>query len=389
MRQSIIVPPKLENIFINVAEESGLIKALYNPADELYNKDELREAKLKYYAAQKTERQNLFRILMLFDDIILPSVTLNYDYKKIVDTGMFSLYYLEDMCEYNALAKEEHEQYAMHLKNAILPVYEKYLKSYFRLGYDPNMFSDFVSDLYECILLKRKLPSKYNSFVEMNQCAFDIRNSFRIEEMIKMFGNIPESLTKNRFFTDISVLLQSLYDSLSWQLEISSKKDAAIWDCEFQLSKIGCEDYYLDVNNGLEAYKILRVECGNIIGNLPEVDSIQEVLRIKEQRKHDLRNLRQELSRLEYEIRNGSSLKAVEKAANDITKASKSLSHGLTVGKVGKWTNLLSVPIGTAALCCGKPEISIGLGALSIIGNATSSVQASINERNKWFEILI
>lgn len=392
MRQSIIIPNRFEKIFMSEAEKSGLIKPLYNYADEIFDGNALKESKQYFQRLldnKKHERQSLFRILMLFDDIILPYATSDYDYDKLSSTGLFSFYYFEDYYQTDFMHQEGHIQYAEQLKSAILPVFEKDVKPYFKFGQVIGGYSNFISDLYDCILLQKPFPEKYNSFVQLNKEQFDILNRPRIKELESMFGPMPKTLTSKRFFSDIVSLLQVLYESLCWQLKISSDNDAAIWNCEFQLSNIGCQDYYSDVDNGLEAYRILRMECGKIIGTLPEVNSIQEVIHLKEKRHRDLHNLRQELSRLEYEIRNGNSQKAIEKAANDITKASNALSKGLVVSEVTKWTNIFSIPIGVVSLCMEQPQIALCSGALSIIGNAARAVESSIKENNKWFEILI
>ncbi len=45
MRQSIILPDKFEHIFLYEAKKTGLVEQLPSNADDLYNKEELAEAK--------------------------------------------------------------------------------------------------------------------------------------------------------------------------------------------------------------------------------------------------------------------------------------------------------------------------------------------------------
>lgn len=392
MRSSIILPNNLETLFIYEAEKSGLVKSLYNPANDLYDESEIVAANIYYKQwldSKILDRQNLFRTLLLFDDVILSNVTQNYDYDALIKTGMFSLFYMEDALESDPIHQDGHIEYATHLKPAILPVFENDIRAYFKCGQAIDGFTNFVSDLYDCILLKKRIPAKHRSFIELNKGFFDMRNRKNIERFQSEFGDIPDVLTsKQRFFTDISALLCVLYESLCWQLEISSKKDAAIIDCDFKLANIGCEEFTKDVTDGMEAYNILRVECGKLIGSLPKIDSIQEVFRLKEKRRNDIHNLKQELSRLEYEIRNGNSKKAIEIAAKDITKASKALSKGNVVSRITKWTNVFSIPIGVASLFMEKPQVSIGAGILSVVGKTSSFLETTIQDKNKWFEII-
>lgn len=391
MRDTIILPSNLETLFIYEAEKSGFVKQLYNPADDLFAERDLAAAD-KYYKQlldnKIIDRQNLFRTLLLFDDIILSNATQNYDYDKLIKTGLFSIFYLEDELASDPIHQDGHIEYATHLKPAILPVFENDIKSYFRYGQAVDGFTNFVSDLYDCILLKERIPPKHIDFIEVNKTFFDIKNIQNVKELQSKFGNVPKELTSQRFFTDITTLLCTLYESLCWQLEISSSKDAAIIDCDFKLANIGCEEYTKDVTDSMEAYNILRVECSKIIGSLPKIDSIQEVFQLKEKRRKDIHNLKQELSRLEYEIRNGNSIKAVEKAAEDIGKASKSLTKGNLVSRVTKWTNVFSIPIGIAASFLEKPQISIGAGLITAIGNTSSFIETTIKDKNKWFEII-
>lgn len=391
MRDAIILPHNYELLLIYEAERSGVIKQLYNPADELYDEYDLAAGK-KYYQQLMDEKisdkQNLFRMLLLFDDIILSNVTQDYAYDNLIKTGMFSIFYMEDALEADPIHQDGHIEYATYLKPAILPVFEDAVKPYFKYGRAVDGFSNFVSDLYDYILLKKEIPSKHYDFIKYNKALFDKKNIDNIRMLKSKFGDIPPCLTSRRFFSDISGLLCVLYESLCWQLEISSKKDAAIIDCDFELANIGCEEYVKDISGSMEEYNILKVECGKIIGELPQINSIQEVFQLKERRHRDIHNLKQELSGLEYEIRNGNSVKAVEKAAEDIRKASKALSKGHLVSRVTKWTNVFLIPIGIASMFISEPQISIGAGILSVVGRTSNFIETTIKDKNKWFEII-
>lgn len=391
MRQSIILPNKLENLFVHEAEKTGLVKPNYDYVKDLYNEKDLTASNIFYKQVleeRKADKQKLFRLLLLFDEMVLSNATQNYNYEKLTDTGMFSVFYLEDELLSDPIHQDYHFEYAKHLKPAILPVFEQSIESYFKYGQAKGGFTRFISDLYDCILLDKHLPVKHAGFIELNKLFFDINNSDSILRLKSEFGKLPDSLTSNRFYSDVAGILCVLYESLCWQLEISSNKEAAIIDSEFNLANIGCGSITEDVVNSMEAYNILKVECGKIIGELPKMNSIQEVFHLKEKRRHDIHNLKQEISRLEYEIRSGNSNKAIEKAAKDITKASKALAKGNDVSRVIRWTNILSVPLGIMSLFMGEPRITIGAGVLSIIGQTSSFIESSIKEKNKWFEII-
>ena len=194
-----------------------------------------------------SDKQNLFRMLLLFDDIILSNATQDYAYDNLIKTGMFSIFYMEDALEADPIHQDGHIEYATYLKPAILPVFEDAVRPYFKYGQAVDGFSNFVSDLYDYILLKKEIPSKHYDFIKYNKALFDKKNIDNIRMLKSKFGDIPPCLTSRRFFSDISGLLCVLYESLCWQLEISSKKDAAIIDCDFELANIGCEEYVKDI----------------------------------------------------------------------------------------------------------------------------------------------
>lgn len=315
---------------------------------------------------------------------------MDYNYDKLKKTGLFSLFFFEDFYDSNFSYKDDRVINATSFKQAILPVFESRIKPYFQVGQAVDGFKKFVSDLYDYILLDKKLPKKHDEFIKLNKRYFNIRHRPYFDEMRHKYAMTSDILLEEgRFFTDTIYVLHSLYDELCWQLKISNDKNAAIMDCEFQLAKMGYESLSDSVNQSMEAYRLLRVECGKIIGTLPMANSIQEVIQLKERRYNDLHNLRQELSHLEDEIRKGDSAKAIEKAANDISKASKALSRGNIASEVSKWTNAFMIPAATGSLLMNQPPFSYFSGALSIVGSTANFISKYIEDKYRWFEIMI
>lgn len=381
MRQSIILSDKQELILLHEAEKSNLIKPLFE--EEMKSEIDFIIANNRinnYLESQVTERNNLFRLLLLYDEIILPSTNPIYDYDNLINTGNFSLYSVEDFLKSNQTNQEYNQHYAKHLKHAIIPVLEKQLKSYFKLGQPNGGFNTFISDLYDCMLLNKKLSNEYNDFIKRNIYFLNFKN---------------KAYNKERVFRDIDLILNNLYETLCWELQISNDKNAVIYNSEFNLSAIGydcyaeCNDYSKDIQTQMEAYAILKVECGKIIGTLPKVENIQEVLRLKEKRHNDIHNLKQELSRIEYEIRNGSTETAIKKAAFDIEKASKALSKNTVTRKIEKFTNIFSIPLTMAALFAEQPEIAIGSSVLSVVSKTSCLIGDYIKDKNQWFQVII
>ncbi len=391
MRQSIILSNDYEQLFLHEAEKNGLIELLPSYADELYDLDELKDAESFYNLfldSQVEKRRNLFRIILLFDEIILPQAPENYNYQRLKDNGNFKIISFDDFYYDDPIHKDGHELYAQCLKPAILPLAEQRLSSYYKYIPKGTEYSAFISDLYDTVLLRKRLPRKYNYLTKINKQYFDKRNSdyYEIADAL----NMPKNLRKEgRFFTDVAGLIITMYEDLCWQLQISSDNESTIMNCEYQLADIGCDSFSGNVKTATDAYKVLRVECGKALGSLPEVNSIQEVIRLKEKKRHELHSLRQELSRIEYELRNAGTTSAIEKAAKDISKASKALSYGCSAREVNKWTTRFLLPVSVATLFLQKPEIAIGSGAITAIGQASTVVGDYLLQKNNWLELLI
>ena len=398
MRNSIILPREYEHLFCAEAQEIGLIVDIPSDADKLYDHVELQEAEASYIGYLKSIpglRQKIFQMVLLFDEIILDAADGNYDYRKLVDTGLFRVIPFDKFYyEHNPIHEDGHKEFAQHLKPAIMPVLTKDIGKYFKHMPAKISLDDFLSRLYDLILLKKQLPKEYENIIEINKLAFDAKfiEKGYFETMKSM--DAPKSIAEDLFYTHMSYHTALLYELLSWQLDLSNNHDSAIINSEFKLNLIGCESYNGNIESSIEAYKILQVQCEKLIGVLPVVSNMREVLKLKETRRNDIKNLRQELSRIEQEIRDGRSEKAIEMATRSVEKASRALSLGNDVHKVSKWINRFAVPLGVAISIAG---LSGGIAPLTFVGSMIPTIGKAVeivNEdiirgRNKWFEILI
>jgi len=389
VRKSIILSKTYEQIFLLEAEKSGLISYL-DDLEYLYDFDVAADRSFwhNHLEGLSKKRQNLFRIALLFDEIILESAPSHYDFSRLKGEGNIKIFPFEDFYYNNPIYKEGHELYAQHLKPAILPVAEKRLQSYFREIPQNVIYSELIISLYDAILLNKNFPAKFNDVMKINKDSFNLRQSWFFEKAEK--ENYPDILQKeNRFFTDVRGIFANMYETLCWQLQISSEYDSTIMNSEYQIAKIGCESFDSKIDPLMDAYQILRVECGKMLGTLPEVNSIQEVMRLKEKRRRDLHNLRQELSHVEHEIRNNGAKKAIDKATKDLSRASKSLSYGNKISKVDNWTNHLLVPLGMASFILESPELVVATSTITLLGKTTKLVGEKVSKSNNWFELLV
>lgn len=380
MKNSIILPTKFEKILMAEARKSELVKHIdigENFADYDIWEDELYS---KYYKS----RQSLFQMILLYDELIIPSADPTYEYDKLLSNGNISIYSFDDFVQYDPIHEEGHLQFAEYLKPAIIPVVTKKLKKYFLIKDKDISYKKIASEIYDISLgIKNKINKHIYNLIEVNKFLFDLKNQHYFEIMDAL--NAPSVINENRFYTDISQLIINCYEQLCWQLDISSRKDAYIINCEYQLSKIGCDDYQNDINTYLDSYKILKCECSKIIGNLPKMNDLYDVFELKEKRKNDIINLREVLCQLEYTLKNEGKEQTIIRASNDVSKAAKALSKRNELDSVGKWTTLFSVPVGIVELLCGLPPIGL---ALSAVGTGVCIADKIVKDKNSWCEIV-
>lgn len=383
MKNSIILPLNYEKVFMMEARRSGLIKHKEIPnAPDLSAFDRYEDEVYKRYYKVK---QNLFQMILLYDKLIIQDSDPTFEYNEIENMGNFKIYPFDDFYYFNATQQENNALYAEYLKPALLKHLKKDLKSYFFISNNRKVsYNKIISELYDFIFeIHDSIPKNTMELIELNERAYTLRNRKNVNRL-KSF-NAPNILIEKRFETDIVSLFRLYYEQLCWQLKISSEQDAYIVNSEFQLSKIGCNIYEEKINTYMDAYKILKCECANIIGTLPYICSIEEAISLKEKRKNDIKNLREVISNLENVLRTEGREKAILEATKDVRKASSALSKCEKVNKIGKWTTLLSVPMGIAEMLIGG---GIGGVGLSVIGTATCLIDEKIKRNNSWCEIV-
>lgn len=381
MTSSLIIPERYEQILLIEAKKSGLVK---NIDDDVVASNEFDNWMEKYYSRYYKSRQNLFQMILLYDDLIIPSADPTYDYSGLNERDNFSIYSFEDYCQYDPIHMESHPEYSHYLKPALMPELIKTLKEYF-LYDDPKMrLARVVSDLYDVILgLKSELDEEVNDFLELNKIVFDIRHMQYFERMDILHA--PSTINRNRYFTDITYWIICNYERLCWELEISTSKNAHIMNCEYKLAKIGYENFDTSINTYLETYKILRCELSKLIGTLPQLNSLDEVFKLKEQRKGDINNLKEVLNQLEYVLKNEGKERAIIKASHDVQKAAESLSKRNKIAPVGKWTTVFSVPISILEIIKGLPPIGL---VLSAVGTGICLADEFFKKKGGWCEVV-
>lgn len=169
MRQTAILNDDYEDILIREAEKTGLVEPKYDLSSILDDPAEFARAHDFYNSLidkRVEDRKDLFRSILLFDEIILPHAPGEYNYDLLERQGCFKIVPFDDF--YNDTANSFRGEvgsanYVLHakaLKPAVLPVLGDRLRSYFKLLPDGFDYEKLVSTLYDCYFEKNQfLPN--------------------------------------------------------------------------------------------------------------------------------------------------------------------------------------------------------------------------------------
>ncbi len=171
-------------------------------------------------------------------------------------------------------------------------------------------------------------------------------------------------------------------------LELSVTRNAVLTQSEFNLSGVDLGGEVSKRKLGdkfMDSYQILRVSYERLIGTLPKLDSIKQVLQTKEKRARDIRRLRLVINEIEDDLRTGRR-QALKKAEKEIRQASYELACGNRNEKLAEWVAYFPVPVCIIEeLLHFEPIASLGLG---IVGTAAILSAKTAKARNGWLQVV-
>jgi len=278
-------------------------------------------------------------------------------------------------------------EYSMLLKPIILntlmrdfsgsKTYKDILKE---CGANPRAFYSRVFDV-----MYSATPPAVDESLERTMIKFNQKYGEHI------FGERPEDAQERKWSTRGLWLdyIDNLLNRLMTMLELSVTKNAVLMQNEFSVSGLRTEDSPLHGMEGdglVNSYRILGVACEQIIGTLPKLESIDQVLNLKEKRMADIHRLRTALGRIEEALREGQP-RAFEKATTEVKKASGELAFANSVQRVGRWGTYLLAPLPLVELLLtgGIPIAGIGAAAF---GSATTLISHEVAKRASWVQVI-
>jgi hypothetical protein len=311
----------------------------------------------------------VLQMFLLHDKVRLLDAEFTYDYKSLKSTGFVEVVTSIDQPLFVGSNKwdESERQYAAFLKPMVLQELKRKLKGlklreavkkigltqqtfvscWFDLVILPNVSKHKEEELSHTLYLLKLLDNKWPF-------------SISIHVIHKAVGSLIAllELSHNRR----SLVLQNRYSDVMCMQEANSRISSSI-------------------SRDMEGYIILKASCESAIGALPKLQTMADVIKLKETRRKDIRRVQLALEEVESSLREGREA-AIRQADRLVGIAVKELNKGAVLEPIGRWTTYLSVP--AALVLPANPSPGIILG---IVGTACT-LGSSIAARSQWMTVM-
>jgi hypothetical protein len=352
------------------------------------------------------ERKSVLQMLLVYDKMSIVSEHAHcYDWRKIESTGIIDVISsLDDPTLSGAIQSDDStRRYALFLKPMVIPSllrederdsrsFESLFTSHeLRLYYKEVLGIDkgvFYSELYDHIFSKS--PVENGSRIHR---IFQLINSSSLRDYTILKKLVPEyNLDQESYLTsrrqDWTAMILSNVGQLMFMIERSMISGSVVLQSRFELNKSSTD--LQTAAAGLRStkepsYGILRFAAEEAIGTLPNLETIDDVLRLKDKRANDIRRLREVLDIVDSALRE-SKHRALIQARDEVSRASAELTQGNNAARVNKWIGYLSLPVSVLETLFSFPPIT-GL-TLGVFGVGASLHADSRLARSRWLQII-
>lgn len=377
MSSNIIIDGYEQSLLINEIIKSKYGKSEYSTSEEINY--ELFDINVK------SKIQDLFQMFIIYEKVIFPAVDPNYNLDELLLTGHIEYDTYDDMekkLDFKQRIPEIDYPFSQYLKPLIIDSLCEGHRSFFKNTKDYTL-KECCSIAYDYCYpdVKNKTYTKNNrnlfsKILDENLDDFKFRN----QKSINATGLSAEKSQMLYITSDIA----SSVEILTYELQLSSEHDCPIIQSHFDFNKIS---YFGNMYNHItrDAYVLLKIECRNILGELPYIESFTQALSIKNKKKNEIKNLRSVLIELNYVLKEEGQEKAITKIVKDIHKAQLELTKGNPYKKVAKWTQFIAVPIAAAETLL-QSQTFFGI-SIEAIGQLVEIIPEVKRRQNNWLEV--
>jgi hypothetical protein len=392
IRNKIIIHDKYFDSFLKLAVKEGYATPFLSGAVESWYESEV--AKFVDFYGVTSKKKELLQMMLIFDEISFINPVQQYDLSRLQRTGLINI--VNDDRAYGYLDFKELEK---TLLIQIKPVIISRLRTAFKdlynkieLKNEKISFNSFLSFMYDYHMLNNHElinPSIQDLIIRKKYLSHLVEQaSNRKDAIFAREMNTPEDIIGKMVAVTYSGYIQAEVGTLLSLLDMSSMEKGILMQSEFKFNNIKMVNKLPDFKEGtrlIEGYQILRMSYEKIIGMLPALDNIDDVLKLKDKKHKEIKNLQEVLYVLELDVRNGR-VKAIRSSDKLISGAVKDLNRNQKIQNVSKWITYLSVPIGIIETILQFPPI-IGVSA-GITSYGTTLFSSKIEKKNNWLSVI-
>lgn len=347
-------------------------------------------------------KSEVLQMFLLFNNTILADKDDNYDYSKLLETGIVKQEKLTIGHFDGPSLDPATRAYAMLLKDIVVRSLAKgqsrNLHDMMRvLGITPKAFYNVVytqqfGEAEDIASLNPKQVEVVERYAKGRLWTYvNDENRYPpvhglVQRWLSSFGSHTGGQILNSFFVQVPVIVTT--QKLIGLLNLSSMNDAVLMQSDFDMTGFKTVAGLIqksETRSIMNSYKLLRLSYQQLIGSLPALNSLDDVLRLKETKRKDIERLRLVVNEMEQLLRNGE-IQAIQQAGKEIRQAAGELARGQNVERVGRWSTFLALPVGIIELLTGLPPVaSMSIG---VAGVGTTLSTEVAKAKNGWLQVL-
>ncbi|MES2110184.1 MAG: hypothetical protein V4577_15610 [Bacteroidota bacterium] len=322
-----------------------------------------------------SNRSEILQMLLIYDEISFIDPVLQFDLSKLQKTGLIKV-----VVDERALGYLKYEDTEKDILMQIKPIIIDRLKKDFNNLYSElglNKFkisySSFLSVLYDFHVITNH---KTTGLTQIESLIIDKYLAYLENQIIKRGDalyarkrGIDEETIGRMISLTFRGIIEAEVGTLLCLLDMSSTQNGVLMQDEFKFDKVITASALPDLKEGtqiIEGYKILKLSYQKLIDTLPALNTIDDVLKLKEKKHKEIKELQQILSEIEIDLRNGR-IAAIKNADSRIKKSINDLNRNQKIQKVNRWLTYISIPIGIIETILHLPPImGFSVGAAGV-----------------------
>lgn len=337
------------------------------------------------------ENRNLLQMLLLHDEIVFPygvldnvdiSAIKNYFNVTILNADDFyDEYKIIPSCE-ETFARKEDKNFVEYIKPSIINYLVQAIgKKYYPITGKLSC-EEFMSQMIDYAFgEKMEIEFVFSGEFYKNVAAYTARE-FNPIYVDNPKNPIEETMT---YLSELFFEIQYVFYKVLWEVKQSNDNDCLIYNSNYDIQNLGLMKDQYSASCEQEIYSNIRINISDKIHQLPEMMTFEELLRIKENSKHDIKRLREVITELERAVFD-QNINVTRKVITDLEKAVKELNWSKKLSSVSTIATYSAVPIGVAETIANVfPATGITVG---IIGSATTFAANYFSKQNNWINIV-